>query len=174
MDGLRGLDPEAAGRGRDRAHPAGAIRGRRRGAARRALPGQRERRLRHGARPDGGRRLARRLTSLGWALGVPSYGCAQFSKRRPATLRNSRSLFETRINLRPIACAAISVSNGPMGVPARSSFARTLAWDAASLVRTDSARIALTTTSPGLWGRRRLLAFELRLAPRIPARPRDP
>jgi len=70
-------------------------------------------------------------TSLpAWMAG---YGCAQFSKRRPTTLPNSRSLFETRISFRPTACAAISVSNGPMGLPARSSFARTLAYDAASL-----------------------------------------
>jgi hypothetical protein len=42
-------------------------------------------------------------------------------------------LFETRISFRPSACAAINVSNGPMGVPARSSFARTLAEEVASL-----------------------------------------
>src|SRR6266850_1574941 len=58
---------------------------------------------------------------------------AQFSTRRPATLPNSRSLFETRISFRPSAWAAISVSNGPMGLPARSSFARTLAYEVASL-----------------------------------------
>src|SRR6267378_5969174 len=58
---------------------------------------------------------------------------AQFSTRRPATLRNSRSLFETRISFRPSACAAINVSKGPIGVPARSSLARTLAYDTASL-----------------------------------------
>ena len=52
---------------------------------------------------------------------------AQFSKRKPVTLPNSRSLFDTRISFRPSACAAINVSNGPMGVPARSSFARTVA-----------------------------------------------
>jgi len=45
---------------------------------------------------------------------------------------NSRSLLETRTSLRATACAAISVSNGPMGVPARSSFARTRAYEAAS------------------------------------------
>ena len=52
---------------------------------------------------------------------------AQFSNRRPETLPNSRSLFETRISFRSTAWAAISVSSGPMGVPARSSFARTWA-----------------------------------------------
>jgi hypothetical protein len=52
---------------------------------------------------------------------------AQLSSRRPATRPNSGSLFETRISFRATACAAMSVSSGPIGVPARSSFARTAA-----------------------------------------------
>ena len=57
---------------------------------------------------------------------------AQFSMRRPATRLNSRSLLETRTSLRETAWAAINVSSRPIGVPARSSFARTPAYAAAS------------------------------------------
>lgn len=56
-----------------------------------------------------------------------SYPSAQFSSRNPETRLNSRSLFDTSVSLRYTACAAIKVSSGPMGVPACSSLARTVA-----------------------------------------------
>jgi len=40
------------------------------------------------------------------------------------TRPNSFRLLETSVSLRATACAAISVSSGPMGLPARSSLAR--------------------------------------------------
>jgi hypothetical protein len=56
----------------------------------------------------------------------------QFAMARLLTLRNSRSLFETSVSLRATACEAMRVSSGPIGVPARSSFARTAAYAFAS------------------------------------------
>jgi hypothetical protein len=56
----------------------------------------------------------------------------QFSMCRPATRPNSRSLFDTRTSFLATACAAIRVSSGPIGVPDRSSFARTPAYATAS------------------------------------------
>src|SRR5712692_9512151 len=57
---------------------------------------------------------------------------AQFSTCSPETRRNSRSLFDTRVSFRATACEAIIVTSGPIGVPARSSFARTCAYAIAS------------------------------------------
>lgn len=41
----------------------------------------------------------------------------QFSTTKPCTRSNSRTLFVTRIISSDLACAAISISNGPIGVP---------------------------------------------------------
>src|SRR5947199_7281818 len=45
--------------------------------------------------------------------------------RRPGTRRNARSLLVTRVRSRATASAAMIVSSDPIGVPARSSLART-------------------------------------------------
>ncbi len=57
----------------------------------------------------------------------------QFSSCRCSTRSNSFVLFVTRIRFSDIACAAIKVSKGPMGVPAFSSFERTSPYTDAAL-----------------------------------------
>jgi len=64
--------------------------------------------------------LFRVLSSLGMAF----FQCAQFSVTSPETRSNSRRLLLARISSEARACAAIHRSLAPMGVPARSSFAR--------------------------------------------------
>ena len=56
----------------------------------------------------------------------PRYDDSQFSMRKPTTRRNSRSLLVTRVMPNDRAWEAISVSSGPMGMPASSSVTRTL------------------------------------------------
>ena len=61
-----------------------------------------------------------------WVLDPETLGTvSQFSTGRPATRRNSRSLFVTSVASEDSAWAAMSVSRGPMGVPLSSRAART-------------------------------------------------
>ena len=70
----------------------------------------------------------------------------QFSTARPTTRLNSRSLFVTSVTFSASACAAMSVSSGPIGVPARSSSARTQPY--ACPARSSNGRIASGVAFP--------------------------
>ena len=78
--------------------------------------------------PREGRRAALAGASLVASCGCVSVGTpvayTHVSIRRPSTRPNSRGLFVTRVTPRLRACAAISRSMAPIGVPWRSSVAR--------------------------------------------------
>ena len=60
------------------------------------------------------RRCKQRLS-----LFISSCYSTQFSTSKSGTRSNSRTLFVTRIMSSDLACAAISISNGPIGAPLR-------------------------------------------------------
>ena len=51
------------------------------------------------------------------SLFISSRYSTQFSTSKSGTRSNSRTLFVTRVMPSDLACAAISISNGPIGVP---------------------------------------------------------